>query len=304
MSATFIRSPDGSVYVEGECPECDGGLDVDGTDVVCAECGLVLDADALDAGPEWRDFPEDAPGESTGAMKRCNGPPRTPTYYDKSMGSELGVSEWKATPKLRRMKRQHGRRDRQDRNLRDALVEVARLSSCLDVPEAVRERAAVLFREAHEEGLVVGRSIDATAAAVVWTACRELDVPVTFDDVTEASGEDASLIRTTFEVVTDALECYRLGPTVSELVPRVASDVGLSKSARRKARELAQVAEDAHLDNGRSRAGVAAACVYRAGVLDAATPVTQERVADVAGVSAVTLRHRRDDLLAEVDDAE
>ena len=43
---------------ERTCPECGGRLDSDKShgETVCADCGLVVEEDAVDRGPEWRAF--------------------------------------------------------------------------------------------------------------------------------------------------------------------------------------------------------------------------------------------------------
>ena len=40
------------------CPECGGHLaaDTEHGEVVCADCGLVVEEDEIDRGPEWRAF--------------------------------------------------------------------------------------------------------------------------------------------------------------------------------------------------------------------------------------------------------
>ena len=41
-----------------ECPECGGKLitDEERGETVCSECGLVVEEDEIDHGPEWRAF--------------------------------------------------------------------------------------------------------------------------------------------------------------------------------------------------------------------------------------------------------
>nr|WP_240145859.1 TFIIB-type zinc ribbon-containing protein [Halococcus salsus] len=43
------------------CPECSGRIvdDAEHGEAVCDECGLVLSGDALDRGPEWRNFDDE-----------------------------------------------------------------------------------------------------------------------------------------------------------------------------------------------------------------------------------------------------
>ncbi|EMA50061.1 TFIIB-type zinc ribbon-containing protein, partial [Halococcus salifodinae] len=40
------------------CPECSGRLvsDTEHGETVCTDCGLVVEADEIDRGPEWRAF--------------------------------------------------------------------------------------------------------------------------------------------------------------------------------------------------------------------------------------------------------
>ncbi|MFC3477662.1 TFIIB-type zinc ribbon-containing protein [Halobacterium litoreum] len=41
------------------CPECEGVVRRQNTERVCADCGLVVDEDRIDRGPEWRTFADD-----------------------------------------------------------------------------------------------------------------------------------------------------------------------------------------------------------------------------------------------------
>lgn len=45
-------------HEEGTCPECGGNVVTDEGhgETVCAECGLVVEEDSVDRGPEWRAF--------------------------------------------------------------------------------------------------------------------------------------------------------------------------------------------------------------------------------------------------------
>jgi len=49
-----------------QCPECDGRVTTNTVETVCEECGLVVDEQRIDHGPEWRGFDEDE-RERTGA---------------------------------------------------------------------------------------------------------------------------------------------------------------------------------------------------------------------------------------------
>ncbi len=58
------------------CPECDGRLRREGTEMICEECGLVSAEDAIDRGPEWRSF------EDEDTDRRRTGAPLIPSISD------------------------------------------------------------------------------------------------------------------------------------------------------------------------------------------------------------------------------
>ena len=73
-----------------QCPECGGThltKDYSRAELVCEECGLVIDEDFIDHGPEWRAFDSDQ------REKRSRvGAPMTYTIHDKGLSTMIG---WK-----------------------------------------------------------------------------------------------------------------------------------------------------------------------------------------------------------------
>ena len=65
-----------------QCPECDGRVTTNAVETVCEECGLVIDEQRIDYGPEWRGFDKDE-RERTGA-------PLTATRHDRGLSTEIG----------------------------------------------------------------------------------------------------------------------------------------------------------------------------------------------------------------------
>ena len=49
------------------CPECSGIVRERDTETVCENCGLVLSAERIDRGPEWRSVDEESEERRTGA---------------------------------------------------------------------------------------------------------------------------------------------------------------------------------------------------------------------------------------------
>ena len=69
------------------CPECDGSLaaDAEHGETVCEECGLVIEEDNIDRGPEWRAFDSAEKDE-----KSRVGAPTTNMMHDKGLSTNIG----------------------------------------------------------------------------------------------------------------------------------------------------------------------------------------------------------------------
>ena len=78
-----------------ECPECNGShlvRDYNRGELVCEDCGLVLDEQLIDQGPEWRAFDADQ-----GEKRARTGAPMTYTIHDKGLSTDVrshNLSGW------------------------------------------------------------------------------------------------------------------------------------------------------------------------------------------------------------------
>lgn len=280
------------------CPECRGQLRATGDETICVKCGLVVDADRLDRGPEWRSFPdEEGSPERTGA-------PLTRSRHDRGLSTEIGNHgdrlrlKGRKRRQIARLRRQHNRAhigSKIERNQVYAFTEIRRLVDALELPESVRETACVLFESAQNEDLLRGRSLEGFAAAAVYATCRTRSISRTIEEIVE----HARATRDELTVAYDALNRDLGLPTgpihPREYVPRFASQLDLPSDVERRAEELAEAAREEGVDNGRNPCGIAAACLYAA-AQSADETLTQQAAADVADVTPVTLRSAYYDL--------
>src|SRR6056297_966146 len=65
-----------------QCPECDGRVTTNAVETVCEDCGLVIDEQRIDHGPEWRAYDAEK-RERTGA-------PLTAARHDRGLSTEIG----------------------------------------------------------------------------------------------------------------------------------------------------------------------------------------------------------------------
>ena len=184
------RSEEGETETETEgartCPECSSESVVKSADrgeLICEDCGLVIEEDQIDPGPEWRAF-----NHSERQEKSRVGAPTTQTMHDKGLTTQI---DWKNKDaygrsisserrsqmnRLRKWQERIRTKDAGERNLQFALSEIDRMASALGVPRSVREVASVIYRRALDEDLIRGRSIEGVATACLYAACRQEEI--------------------------------------------------------------------------------------------------------------------------------
>ncbi|WP_435363347.1 transcription initiation factor IIB [Haloarchaeobius sp. DYHT-AS-18] len=317
MSDTRIRTfsaesetPKTTEQVESRtCPECDGRLNVDQEhgETVCSQCGLVVETDSIDRGPEWRAFDSAEKDE-----KSRVGAPTTQMMHDKGLSTSIGWQNkdayGRALSSRQRRKMQRLRtwderfrtRDSKERNLKQALGEIDRMASSLGLPDNVRETASVIYRRALEDNLLPGRSIEGVATAALYASARQAGTPRSLDEVAAVSRVDPMEFKRTYRYIVRELGLEVAPADPESYVARFASDLGLSDEAEMQARELLRTAKEKGLQSGKSPVGLAAAAVY-AGSLLVNERVTQNDVSKVAKVSEVTIRNRYKELLEAAD---
>ncbi len=287
------------------CPECGGRLatDTEHGETVCEDCGLVVDEDEIDHGPEWRAF-----DSSERDNKSRVGAPTTQMMHDKGLSTNIGWQNKDAygnslssrqREKMQRLRTWNERfrtRDSKERNLKQALGEIDRMASALGLPENVRETASVIYRRALSEDLLPGRSIEGVATAALYAAARQAGTPRSLDELETVSRVDRMELTRTYRYVVRELKLEVKPADPEQYVPRFASDLGLSDEAERRARELLRKGKGSAVHSGKSPVGLAAAAVYAASLLTN-EKVTQSEVSDVANISEVTIRNRYKELL-------
>ena len=292
-----------------KCSECGSEhliRDYERGELVCGDCGIVISEQIIDQGPEWRAF-DSAQNE----QRARTGAPMTMMIHDKGLSTEIGWknkdSYGKSIPtrnraqmyRLRKWQRRIRVSNATERNLAFALSEMERLSSGIGLPRHVRESAALIYRGAVNKNLIRGRSIEGVVAASIYAACRQCNVPRTLDEISAASRVNRKEIGRTYRFMARELK-MKLNPTSpQDYISRFCSELKLSGETQSRTLEILKEADERELISGRGPTGVAAAAIYIASILTGERR-TQREVADVAGVTEVTIRNRYKELSAKL----
>ncbi len=281
-----------------KCADCGSQEFETGQDgyTYCVMCGLVQQAQVIDYGQDWRSY-EDGSGqenERTGAAKDI-------LQHDYGITTEIspvmsGMSS-KQKGKWGRLKHIDNRgriRNSTERNLATALTELKRISSRMSLPKATQKEAAFIYRKAVEKKLIRGRSIEGVVAASIYAACRLHQNPRTLDDVGRHSRTGRKEIGRTFRFLKRQLTLTIGLSNPSDYIPRFCSELKVPKEIELEAsRILATVGAEAMISRGPT--GIAAAAIYLAAKKHQKDR-TQSEVAQVAGVTEVTIRNRYKEL--------
>lgn len=283
------------------CPECESETlihDVDRHEVVCDACGLVVGDEPIDYGPEWRAFTQAEREEQSRV-----GAPSTELLHDKGLttaidwrnqdasGRAITPEQRSQVQRLRMWQHRVRTSDAGERNLRQALAEITRMASALEIPRPVQKVASTLYQQALDADLLPGRSIEGIAAAALYAACRQEAIPRSLDEVTQVARVDRRRIGRAYRYIAQELE-LTVEPVDPELyLPRFCSKLDLEEAVHQEAQTILDVATEKGLHSGRSPVGVAAAAIYLA-ARRCGQDCSQEAVADVAQVTVVTVRNR------------
>jgi transcription initiation factor TFIIB len=284
-----------------ECPECGSDNLVKSSDrgeLVCDDCGLVVEEEKIDPGPEWRAFNHEERQE-----KSRVGAPTTQTMHDKGLtttidwkdkdayGRSISSKKRSQMHRLRKWQERIRTKDAGERNLQFALSEIDRMASALGVPRSVREVASVIYRRALNEDLIRGRSIEGVATAALYAACRKEGIPRSLEEISEVSRVERKEIGRTYRYISQELGLEMKPVDPKKYVPRFCSELSLSEEVQTKANEIIETTAEEGLLSGKSPTGYAAAAIYAASLL-CNEKKTQREVADVAQVTEVTIRNR------------
>jgi transcription initiation factor TFIIB len=298
------------IVVPTRCTSCGSShltRDYERGEIVCDECGLVLEESMIDQGPDWRAFDAEQ-----GEKRARTGAPTTLTIHDKGLSTEIGWKNrdpyGKSIPtrnraqlyRLRKWQRRIRVSNATERNLAFALAELDRIASGMALPRNVRETAAMIYRKAVGRNLIRGRSIEGVVAASLYGSCRQCNVPRTLDEIASKSRIGRKEIGRTYRFMTRELHLKLMPTRPQDYIQRFCSELKLKGEIQTRANEILKQATDRELTSGRGPTGVAAAAIYISSV-QCGERRTQREVAEVAGVTEVTIRNRYKELTEKLN---
>jgi len=286
-----------------KCPSGNIVLDEVRGEWICLDTGEVIAERVIDRGPEWRAFTAEEKEKRSRA-----GAPITATLHNGGLSTVIDWYDKDATGKkldlkkrleLIRMRKWHTRTRMQssiDRNLAQAMNELDRIAQQLGLPDYVKEEAAMIYKKAVEKELVRGRAIESVVAAALYAACRIHRIPRTLDEIAKYTKSGRKEVARCYRLLVRELGLKIPIVDPADYAQRIASMLNLSGATVKTAIEIINKAREAGITAGKDPAGIAAAAVYIAALLNDERR-TQKEVAAAAGVTEVTVRNRYKELI-------
>ncbi len=281
-----------------KCPEC-GSKDLYVMEtkgqVICKKCSCVLDEKLVDFSHEWS-FNEDSEEKTSRAGSPFD--PRVANNLKTNIGNYEDMSRLSSENKFlfKRLKQKNNWGVSLEASFNNALSNLRVISSFLKLPEKVEKEGARIYRECAEKGLTRARSSESIVASSLYVACKIYGIPKTMKEFEKATGLNKKLIGKTYKFLARELQIKLAPANPIDYLDRFRSMLDLSPKTQTKATEIIENALKKEITSGCSPVTIAAVSLYLASLMEKEKR-TQKRVAEVAGISEVSLRNRARDFL-------
>jgi transcription initiation factor TFIIB len=197
-----------------------------------------------------------------------------------------------------------------DRNSRSAITSKSfqkaftlldAMSSKLGLPESVVEESAYLFRKIAARKILAGRSTSAMLSATIYATCRITGTPRTLQDVADAGNIKKKVLQRTYRFLAKELDLSPEAYSPSEFVTRIAKGLSLSEKTQRLAFKILDECAKKQVSTSKNPMAMAAAAIHLASTTNNER-VSQLKISKISGISAVTIRERRKEVVKKIGD--
>src|ERR671932_2711701 len=293
------------------CPLCKDNLliitDPNSGETICSKCGMIVSDKIQNINqPEWRAF-----SNEESEARSHNGIPMSLAIYDMGLATLIGKTDRDATGRkidtmmhttMQRL-RTWDLRSRvrpSDRSLVHALNELRILEDKLVLPNVVIEKAAYIYRKAHDKKLSRGRPVSALVAASVHIACREMSTTRTLKDIAAASNLKRKQLAKAYTLLYIELDIKVPLANLTKCIAKVANKANLSEKTKRQAIRMMDEIYETQISAGKNPMSLAATILYLS-CLKTGENKSQFEMAEAAGITEVTIRNRSRELKTQLE---
>ncbi|MFX0059891.1 MAG: transcription initiation factor IIB family protein [Candidatus Hodarchaeota archaeon] len=279
------------------CPECEGktiSVQEKG-EVVCSSCGLVISERSLDISHSGKR----AFTKQEKERRERTGSPISILLPDMGLSTIIDKSSIK-NPDLKRAAKWNSRMTWDKRNMLIATTELKRIGSNLNLPDHVKKSAIRLYIEAFKKKLLRGRSINGMVAACLYFACRDKKIPRTLQEILDETSINAKNVRRCYRTLIREMNLKAPSTDPVSLIPRFIAELGLDLDTENTTIKILQSFTSKFSTSGKDPKGLCAGALYLVSKKKEKR-ISQKEIANVVGVTEVTLRSRYKDLVSKLN---
>lgn len=293
-TATSASRPDLNIRLT--CPECKNPNpklieEFASGDIVCGECGLVLDGRIIDTRCEWRTFNNDE-GDKDPSRIGAASDPLDPSaldtliswqgqtdhgYVDDVPSSSLSRTHFKATI------------NKGNVSLKYVLQEIESICHSMDLSSEIIEITKQLFKRASEEKILRGKNKVVIYAACIYIACRIMNVGRSLKEVIAATRVSKGHLSRAIKILVSTFDLNLKQMTSEDLMARFCNRLHLSPEVTGVTTKVSQRIEHLELLTGRTQTTVAAAVIlFVTTILNYPIPI--DDIANVSGMATPSIK--------------
>ena len=279
------------------CPECGGkiiSIQSKG-EIVCGQCGLVISERLLDiyhSGKRAFTKQEKEKRERTGS-------PISILLPDMGLSTVIDKNNIK-NPDLKRAAKWNSRMTWDKRNMLIATTELKRIGSNLNLPSHIKKSAIRLYKEAFKKKLLRGRSINGMVAACLYFACREKKIPRTLQEILDETSVNAKNVRRCYRTIIRELNLKVPSTDPISLIPRFIAELNLDAEVEKTTINILQTFMSNYSTSGKDPKGLCAGALYLVCKVRNKR-ISQKEIANLVGVTEVTLRSRYKEIIKKLN---
>ena len=279
--------------LSNSCPECGGTVILlhERGETVCGQCGLVMSERNVDISHSGKRAFTKQEKES----RERTGSPISILLPDMGLSTIIDKNNIK-NPDLKRAAKWNSRMTWDKRNMLIATTELKRIASNLNLPNHVKKTAIRLYIEAFKKKLLRGRSINGMVAACLYFACRERKIPRTLQEILDQSSVQAKNVRRCYRTLIRELNLKVPSTDPISLIPRFIAELDLDSDAENITVKILQRFTSKYSTSGKDPKGLCAGALYLV-CRKKEKKISQKEIANLVGVTEVTLRSRYKELI-------
>ena len=206
-----------------------------------------------------------------------------------STGKRLSTDNKRTFYRLR-MWDNNSKAQSRNRNMKKAFTILEGLKAKLALSDATVEKTAYIYRKVLAKKICAGRSISIILSASLYAACRFTNTPRTIQDISDATNLKRTSIHRIYRLLVRELDLTLESYNPISFISRIATNLNVSEKTKRDSIEVLARADAMMVTAGKNPVALAATAVYLASIKNHEN-LTQTKVADVSGISSVTIRN-------------